>query len=99
MVFNLLKQFVPYDPLFNPMFVNFVTLLKATCDTPCHISCEPRSATTFTLIVIPWHSCTVQVKHDCNDNCVSACSLKPSDDFLSDVNVEFLNGHTRNQNF
>ena len=86
-------------PFFNPMFVNFVTLLKATHDTPCHNSREPRSMTTFPLIVIPWHLCTVQAQHNFNGICVRECSLNPHDDVLSAVYVEFLNGYTGNHPF
>ena len=32
-------------PFFNPMLVNFLTLLKATYEIPCAISLSPRSIT------------------------------------------------------
>ena len=77
-------------PFFNPMFVNSVTQVKARCDIPCHNSRKPRSMTTFPLIVIPWHLCKVQAQHNFNGICARECSLNPSDDVLSAVNIEFF---------
>ena len=62
-------------------------------------TCQLFAGATFLSIIIPWHSCALQDQHDFNGIRVRVCSLKLSDDILSDVHVQFLNGPLGNHSF